>query len=80
MKEIKGLKDANIVESLIEESKTDLIPVRQKILESDFMSKLMSTKGFGLFDDDTSTPDINERMNVVMDIMEGLGIDDVDYR
>nr|WMM95183.1 hypothetical protein MEP431_gp37 [Methylophilales phage MEP431] len=78
-KEIKGLKDANIVESLIEESKTDLIPVRQKILESDFMSNLMSTKGFGLFDDDTSTPDINERMNVVMDIMEGLGIDDVDF-
>lgn len=78
-KEIKGLKDANIVESLIQESKTDLIPVRQKILESDFMSNLMSTKGFGLFDDDTSTPDINERMNVVMDIMEGLGIDDVDF-
>ena len=78
-KEIKGLKDANIVESLIEESKTDLIPVRQKILESDFMSNLMSTKGFGLFDDNTSTPDINERMNVVMDIMEGLGIDDVDF-
>ena len=39
----------------------------------------MATAGFGLFGDDPNTPNIDERMNVVMDIMEGLGLQNVDF-
>jgi hypothetical protein len=79
-KEVTSLsKETELLSELVKESETDLIPVSQKILESPFFSNLMATAGFGLFGDDPNTPNIDERMNVVMDIMEGLGLQNVDF-
>ena len=83
-KEIEGLKKATapdgslLTDALIKESAEDLIPLTQKILEQRFFSDLMSSAGFGLFGDNPDT-EYDERMNVVMDLLDGLGLSNVDY-
>ena len=83
-KEIKGLKEATapdgslLTDALIKESAEDLVPLTQKFLQTDFFNTLMSTAGFGLFGDNPDT-EYDERMNVVMDLIDGLGLSNVDY-
>ncbi len=83
-KEIEGLKKATapdgslLTDALIKESAEDLIPLTQKFLQTDFFNTLMSTAGFGLFGDNPDT-EYDERMNVVMDLLDGLGLSNVDY-
>ena len=83
-KEIEGLKKATapdgslLTDALIKESAEDLIPLTQKILEQRFFSDLMSSAGFGLFGDNPDTK-FDERMIVVMDLLDGLGLSNVDY-
>ena len=83
-KEIKGLKEATapdgslLTDALIKESAEDLVPLTQKFLQTNFFNNLMSTAGFGLFGDNPDT-EYDERMNVVMDLIDGLGLSNVDY-
>ena len=84
-KEIEGLKKAtapdgsSLTDALIKESEQDLVPLSQKFLESGFFDNLMSTAGFALFGDNPDTPNFDERLNVVMDLIDGLGLSNIDY-
>ena len=78
MKKATAPDGSLLTDALIKESAEDLIPLTQKILEQRFFSDLMSSAGFGLFGDNPDTK-FDERMIVVMDLLDGLGLSNVDY-
>ena len=70
--------DLEDIESLKEESKSNLIPVSELLKETPAIQKLLNSD-INIFTDDQSTPNVNEAETIIESIMDNLGITNIDY-
>ena len=70
--------DLEDIESLKEESKSNLIPVSELLKETPAIQKLLNSN-INIFTDDQSTPNVNEAETIIESIMDNLGITNIDY-
>ena len=66
------------IEELKAESKRDLIPVSDLLKSEPAIQKLINSD-INIFTDDKTTPNINEGETIIEDIMDNLGITNIDY-
>lgn len=66
------------IEELRAESKRDLIPVSDLLKSEPAIQKLINSD-INIFTDDKTTPNMNEGETIIQDIMDNLGITNIDY-
>ena len=70
--------DSADIEALKAESQKDLIPISELLKSEPVIQKLLK-RGINIFSDDKSTPNVDEGETIIEQILDNLGINNVDY-